>query len=262
VYCGQVYRGLCGGPGNPFTAGAASTVGIFGHDNTTPGLVAPHVIAQASGGGYAPFDRVIVHGMLTFEGQKCSTSKRHGLWLHELFTGTSISSDELRFVLAHADLDQGPADITLHGLAETVAAYRLWHANTLPAAAAHAPAAPGPDSSPLLRLVEEQHAHLDPGRLDLPAATRILHTWMWNADRPAADWLLGLALLGEPIIPDLARHAWTQLGHTGTPTLHAAATARPAPLTTNQIPPPPAEPLTSTQLRPLAQTAPPAGHAS
>jgi len=191
------------------------------------------------------------------EGQKCSTSRRHGLWLRDLLAGTSISSDELRFVLADAALDHGTADLTLHGLAEAVTSYRQWAANTLPAAADHAPAAPYPEHPPLRRLVDEQHAHLDPGRLDLPAATRILHTWMRAADRPAADWLLGLALLGEPIIPDLARHAWTQLGHTGSPTLHAATSTRPDRPAGNLIPPPPATPLTAAHLRPFAHTAPP-----
>lgn len=246
AYCGLLYGGLLDGklpalapasdsgsaPGtaaleawraassNPFTAaGVASTIGVFGHDNSVPGLVVPHVIADASGGAYRPFDEVAVHGMLTLGGRKCSTSQRYGIWLADLLG--IASADEVRYALSEPALDAGTADLSIQEMAAAVNEHRAHHRQAY-VAAQQLPLGAAADPVGVLAWVSRQHAHMVPGRLDVPAARAVLADWLRDTSRPPADWLLGLALLGEPIIPDLAARAWTQLGHSGRPSLAAA----------------------------------------
>lgn len=239
AYCGLLYAALPGpapapeaaldrqyaAASNPFTAaGVASTIGVFGHDNSVPGLVVPHVIADASRGAYRPFDEVAVHGMLTLAGRKCSTSQRYGIWLAELLA--IASADEVRYALAQPALDAGTADLSIQDMAAAVNEHR-GHLHRAHGAAQQLPAGAAADPAAVLPAVSQQHAHLAAGRLDVPAARAVLADWLRDTSRPAADWLLGLALLGEPIIPDLAARAWSQLGHSGRPSL-ATARRRPA----------------------------------
>jgi len=230
VYCGEVHRRLLGAERNAFAPNSAvTTIGIFGSDNSTPGLVAPHVIAQGSNATLKPFDFTIVNGMLYFEGQKCSTSKRHGIWLSELLEGQLITADEMRYFLLAAPLDEGQADIRLQGLVDATVELRRWTQSALHPAidelrdGSVTPASTGE----VLRVVEQQHNHTHPQCLDLPTARNVLREWMQQRrDHSPSTWLLGIALLGEPLIPNLARQVWSQLGYQEAPTtsaIHAAA---------------------------------------
>jgi methionyl-tRNA synthetase len=228
VYCGEVYRQLVDAKANAFADSSdVTTIGVFGSDNSTPGLLAPHVIAQGSNATLRPFDYTIVNAMLYFEGQKCSTSKRHGIWLSELLESDLVSSDELRYFLAGAPLDEGQADISLQGLVESTLEFRRWTESSLRSAVDELCERPiGREASDsALFAVERQHAQIQPGALNLPVARDILDQWMQQRyDHSTYTWLLGLALLGEPFIPNLARRVWSRLGYAGAPRKEAART--------------------------------------
>jgi methionyl-tRNA synthetase len=228
VYCGEVYRQLVDAKANAFADSSdVTTIGVFGSDNSTPGLLAPHVIAQGSNATFRPFDYTIVNAMLYFEGQKCSTSKRHGIWLSELLESDLVSSDELRYFLAGAPLDEGQADISLQGLVESTLEFRRWTESSLRSAVDELCERPiGREASDsALFAVERQHAQIQPGALNLPVARDILDQWMQQRyDHSTYTWLLGLALLGEPFIPNLARRVWSRLGYAGAPRKEAART--------------------------------------
>lgn len=234
VYCGEVFRRRTGRP-NPFVEAVdVVTVGFFGSDNSTPGLVAPRVLAQGSGGALRAFDRTVVNGMLHFEGQKCSTSKRHGIWLGELLGSGMVSGDELRYCLATARLDEGTDDLTLASLVERTDRLRRWVAEILVPTTASAAGAPATWGAGIEKALEEQGLALELHRLDVPAAMEVLERWMDASDAADGSWLLGLSLLAEPLLPTLARHVWSQLGFTDAPTTTAArlggtVTERPGP---------------------------------
>ncbi|MFE2531338.1 class I tRNA ligase family protein [Streptomyces sp. NPDC059371] len=233
VYCGEVHRASTGAAVNPFTPGSGvTTVGLFGSDNSTPGLLVPDVIAQGSKGTLAPFDATVVNGMLHFEGHKCSTSKRHGIWLSELLEGTSVSADELRYALLHAPLDHGPADISLQTLTHRINALRTWQTAVLRPALDRLREQPHPvrRAEPALKAAKGQHALLTPYSPDLTAAVAAFDEWIDHPLVPDAQWLVGVALLGYPLLPKLAHRIWTQLGFSDEPDLRQAARLEPLPL--------------------------------
>lgn len=235
VYCGEVHQALTGAELNPFHPDSGVTVvGLFGSDNSTPGLVAPGVIAQGSEGTLKPFDHTVVNAMLQFEGQKCSTSKRHGIWLSELLENTDISGDELRLFLARAPLDEDVADITLAGLVDSLLDQRSWYAQKLAPALEKLRQSVGRDDAldrdPLRAAAEAQRPFLEPGSFDLPRAVEVLDEWM-RSDlvHTPLTWMLGLAVLGEPVTPTLAGELWQALGYDGRPTLDTAMSVSPKP---------------------------------
>ena len=259
VYCGEVHRRMTGASTNPFsTDSGVTTIGLFGSDNSRPGFVSPHVIAQGSNGALKPFDAAVVNGMLHFEGQKCSTSKGHGIWLSELLENTSVSADELRYHLLQAPLDHGTADLTLDGLVAAVTGFRAWQHNTLLPALEKLRAADGPvrADTGVLRAVEEQHGLLDPEAVDLAAAVDVLTEWMRAPDLHApSQWMLGLALLSGPLLPGLAGELWAQLGFHGCPDLEMARHGAAAPAPERKVSPPPAERLDQASLLPFVHRA-------
>lgn len=222
VYCGDVYRRIEDRAMNPFAPTSdVTTVAIFGSDNSVPGLVAPHAIAQGTEGRLKPFDFTIVNGMLLFEGQKCSTSKRHGIWLSELATKTDISSDEIRFALLDAPLDQGAADIKLDDIIHSVNRFRQCRSVHVPEALRSITEVDifGEHKASIADAFQAQHVWLMPSSLDLPRALHALKSWMSEFERTNPDqWLLGLALLAAPLTPDFAQEIWSSLGLAGLPT--------------------------------------------
>ncbi|MGW0964979.1 class I tRNA ligase family protein [Streptomyces sp. NPDC002516] len=252
VYCGEVHRASTGAAVNPFTPGSGvTTVGLFGSDNSTPGLLVPDVIAQGSKGTLAPFDATVVNGMLQFEGHKCSTSKRHGIWLSELLEGTSVSADELRYALLHAPLDHGPADISLGALTDHVNALREWRTAVLQPALVdlREQARPVRRAEQALKTAAEQYALLTPYSPDLTAAVRVFDDWITGPHAPDAQWLVGVALLARPLLPELAKEVWTQLGFAADPTLHQAEHEEPLPRRSPPRATPAPPPLSPTTLR-------------
>lgn len=256
VYCGEIHRTMTGAVVNPFFPDSGvTTVGLFGNDNSTPGLICPDVIAQGSQGMLKPFDAAVVNGMLHLEGRKCSTSKRHGIWLSELLDNTSLAADELRFALLHAPLDHGTADLSVDSLVDHVNTLRSWHRDVLRPAVnlvrvAGRPVVCGPR---VRKAVAEQYTLLGPCQTDLAAAVGVLSAWMDNTGVPKQEWLAGLALLAWPLLPGLAEQLWSQLGYAGHPELDQAWHAETNPRPDLAVGAPPAGPLSTASVRPFVR---------
>jgi len=228
LYCAQVDAQQHGEAMNAMDRESdVQVTGFFGTDNSIGGLVAPHVIAQASR-RFRPHDHTVVNHMLHFEGRKCSTSQRHGLWISDLIEGTSLTTDELRYALCHLAMDQDVVDVTSQYLVEQVNTLRRWRRAQLRFAmttAAGAPPAPLIDD--LQHQVARQSDHLAPQTFSLACATTVLDEWMFDdrieLDRPdmATGWLLGTAILAAPITPHLANDLWAAFSLPGSPHLAA-----------------------------------------
>ncbi len=199
----------------PLTAGSATTtVGVFGTDNSTPGLVVPGVLAQATSGRLRAFDHCVVNGMLDLDGEKCSTSKRHGIWLDDLRTAGTVTPDELRFALAGVDVDRGRANLDLPDLAADVNLLRgLVRERVLPAALAARREVPTQADA---AAVTAQREHLQPSSLHLPLARAAVLRHLRSENHHEPEWLPTLADLVTPLTPGLA--AWLTSGErTGGP---------------------------------------------
>lgn len=53
--------------------------------------------------------------------------------------------------------------------------------------------------------------------------------WIGSPLEPDPGWLVGVALLGLPLLPELAYHVWARLGLPGEPVLRRAAHLEPLP---------------------------------
>ncbi|MGY4102095.1 class I tRNA ligase family protein [Nocardia sp. R16R-3T] len=219
-----LYAGLlhARGDGNSFDLDSPVTVvGLFGSDNSIAGLVAPHVLAGPA--GYKPFDHTVVNHMLHFDGRKCSTSKQHGIWISDLIDNTTITTDELRYSLAHEPLDLRIGDITPAALITRINELGHWMTRRL-APALHTLDETTPvavDHARVAQALDEQQHRLTPPHVDLAAATNVAKTWMFSTNLPEADeiatWLAGTALLTSPILPAVAAHIWDALGYSERP---------------------------------------------
>jgi methionyl-tRNA synthetase len=235
LYCGEVYARRRGGV-NPFSLQSdVTTVALFGIDNAVAGIVAPDAMALAHG-KIKPFDHLVVNEFLHLEGAKCSTSRNHAIWLTELIERSSVAADELRYYMAHQPLDDRPGDFTVAGLVDATNDVRRWRRHVLaPALELAGPDVDGATIGRLHRAVDRQSAHLDPDRMSLPGAVSVLDDWIarcdpYGDDGPGATaWLIGVAVLADPIMPGLAAELWHGLGLPGTPTLAAVGACGPSP---------------------------------
>jgi methionyl-tRNA synthetase len=232
LYCGEIYRRRGGDQRSPFhTSSDVITVGLFGIDNAVAGVAASQVVAAAHG-QLRPFDHTVTNFFLELEGQKCSTSRKHGIWLGELFARTSVSSDELRYFLSHRSLETASDNFVLDefvGVTNRLRALMSEVEGVMPEGESLSAGA-----RERIRLtVREQGAHLQPGReMSLAAAVAVLDGWMFSGDAGHRDieWRTGLALLAEPFMPSFARRIWQGLGRPGGPSLPALETTTPKPL--------------------------------
>jgi methionyl-tRNA synthetase len=189
----------------PFAASSpVVTVGVFGADNSIPGLVVPGLYHQATLGRLKAFDHTVVNGMLDLDGQKCSTSKGYGIWLEDVMASSLLTADELRYALSGVPLDRGRANLELGRLAAEAAWFRRTVTQRVRAALSNVvdqPVGAHPDAEVLAR----QRHHLQPDRCDLPSARAFLTT---HLEAPFADhrqWLTTLAALADPFTPELSR---------------------------------------------------------
>lgn len=201
-----------------------TVIGLFGTDNSIAGLLAPHILA--AGTVYKPFDHTVVTHMLHLQGRKCSTSQQYGIWISDLIDNATITTDELRYLLAGIPLDHTVCNTDPAQITTTINELRHWHTHRLvPTAEAlhHGDTPTHIDNQPIMQALHRQHRHLLPPEFDLSAAHAILHDWMHHSHTDnAATWLTGTALLAAPITPNLAREIWACLGLAGTPTMEAA----------------------------------------
>ncbi|WP_157756777.1 class I tRNA ligase family protein [Plantactinospora sp. KBS50] len=185
----------------PFAAGSGVvTVGIFGTDNSAPGLIVPGLYAQATEGRLRAFNHTVVNGMLDLDGQKCSTSKRYGIWLKDVLGSGMVSSDELRFALSGVDLDRGRANLNLPDLVATINGFRGAVRDRVVPALTQAPALAGVDQD----VLATQRRSLQPASLNLPSARAVLDDYLFGPAPDPARWLASLAALAAPLTPRLS----------------------------------------------------------
>lgn len=231
-YCGELYSRQAGSVANPLSVKSdVSVVAVFGLDNSIEGFVTPHVIAQGSRGALKPYDFPVTHGLLHFDGRKCSTSKGHGIWIGELLGSGVVSSDELRYALMSIDLTGSSADFTTHNLFESVNEFRNWASYVLSPALRDSASVndrcrgvpkEGGAGTRARSVIEAQVKVLTPPHIDVGAATSLLRGWMFDAGQPRdRTWLTVLAVLGEPIAPAMAATVWRTLGRSGQPNVDA-----------------------------------------
>jgi methionyl-tRNA synthetase len=236
LYCAEVYRRMRQDEWSAFDRRSdVITVGLFGIDNAVGGVAASHALAQAQG-ELESFDHMVTNYFLDFEGKKCSTSRKHGIWLGELFRSTSVSADELRYSLAGKALERGSDNFSLSEFVDAVNELRGF-VEAVEGVAPHNGGLSGSAARDVHDAVREQGQHLDPGRaFSLVEARAVLDGWMRRGAQSDVGWQTGLALLAEPIMPVLAKRVWERLGHTGRPGLAALeASARPVGLATRSV---------------------------
>ncbi|HSZ03922.1 MAG TPA: class I tRNA ligase family protein [Solirubrobacteraceae bacterium] len=244
LYCAQVSTAIRGEEGNDLDRDSAThVVALFGKDNAGIGLVAPYVISSCSD-RYRGFDTLAVNHLLSFEGSKCSTSKRHGIWVSELIEGSSITGDELRYCLSHLPLEDELCSLAMAELVRHVNRLRDLDANRVQTALATA----GAEHAPALldaaiTQTERQAEQLDPSHVRMTEATTILDRWLERPDvdlasaAQARSWLTGVTLLAAPVTPVFAGRVWTELGLRGSP--RTAAARQTSPTTPERVGPRP-----------------------
>ena len=173
------------------------TVGIFGTDISSPGLVVPSLYSQALSGQLKPFDFTMVNGMLDLAGRKVSTSQRYGIWLEDILTSTSVTASELRYALSGVPLDEGRANLALETLVSDINRLR----RVVRAIIGGLGKEHGDDiEAPFLAT---QAQYLSPEKADLPRGRRVLDDYGdWIMDGKSASVSTWLAL-AEPIMPSL-----------------------------------------------------------
>jgi methionyl-tRNA synthetase len=227
---GELFSQL-NGAGNPFLAGSDVTCVIsFGVDNTIPYLLGAQgcLLSQDL---YKPVDAFLTNHFALMDGEKFSTSRRHVIWGGDLVFRARANPDLARLLLCLTNPEFARVDFNTRQFQADYA--RLAHqlsgsmANAL-RLADRAVGAHEPDASILSLLEAElicQSAHLNLKSFHLKAAAATLVNWLDGAVRLQQDavsaltWLFGLALLGEPFLPGLARRLWCDLNQDGIPRL-------------------------------------------
>jgi methionyl-tRNA synthetase len=255
LYCSEAAAKLIGEERGCLETGSNTVVvALFGKDNAGVGLIAPYAIGLSSE-RYRPFDQVIVNHLLHFEGSKCSTSRRHGIWVSELIENTSVSGDELRYYLAQAPLEAESTSVSMMELLSEINKLRVWQAGELSVACAKVSSESDANVSDHARkAIERQTLELQPNRLRMMPATAVLTHWMFDhtfdlsKPRQARSWLEGFALLAEPIMPSLAVQVWMYLGLPGRPVIEYLGSSAPVhEWTFSRF-----EPLSEAEIKPYA----------
>lgn len=225
-YCAQRWGAQRNVGVNALSADSAvEVVSFFGRDNSIAGLVAPPVISLGTD-RYKPFDFCVMNDMLYFEGRKCSTSKKHGILVSDILDEASLSSDELRYYLAHLRLESGICDSRVADIVRGVNRLRAWQRGKLSEVLEKAPTDAAvylPDT--LFGALSAQYEALTPPSVYLARAAAELDNWLYdvsvrtNEPSDAFSWLMGVALLSEPILPRLASELWSGLGLPGRPSV-------------------------------------------
>ncbi|MFI9720178.1 class I tRNA ligase family protein [Streptomyces sp. NPDC052396] len=241
---GAVHGQLSGTGVNAFDPDSGvTTITTLGVDNVIPTLVGI-VGTSLLHGATKPYDRCLINHFYRLAGRKFSTSAGHAIWAADIAAAPSIGTDAVRYFLARADLEAGPAGFDTAPFLHTANAVLADDLGKRIAAAwsrlpQGTPGAPAPALVTALEaLLAEQSAALDGHRVHTPRAVAALDRW-WADDalaHTAPDgaywWLKGLALLAFPVMPSLAERVWQGLGGSGEPRsagYPAATPVRPLP---------------------------------
>ena len=218
LYCAQVGGDLCRSSNNLLHRDSSTHVtALFGKDNAGVGLVAPLILSDASP-SFRLFDSICVNHLLFFEGSKVSTSRHHGIWIHEIRSQTDVTSDELRFCLAHLDLSKAEYNVEINDVVNGVNWFRDWDVSILNPALDALTNKHRDVSGPIQQIIDQQSALLQPDDFRYLDALDLLKRWMTRSgdvgayDVSQRQWATTLALLAEPFIPDTSSRIWAGLG--------------------------------------------------
>lgn len=187
-----------------------TTVALFGIDNAIAGVVTPLAIA-ARHGELKPFDHIATNHFMLLDRKKFSTSRNHAIWVGELMASGLVDSDEVRLQLALRCPELEESDFSVDGLVADVNCSRRLLLKGVTRAIGSAPNAADEEAtrSRLRSATQMQGAALDPGRLRVAEGARVLLEWLelgsQTGDAPGRAWLEGVAYLGEPYIPKMAK---------------------------------------------------------
>jgi len=246
LYCGEL-AGRFAGKDNLFSSSCEShIVTLFGKDNCAIGLVAPAII-KSNLPNIRLFNTILVNHLLHFEGSKCSTSRKHGIWVSELVDNTDICADELRYALSQLPLEARSFDLKITQIVENINEMRQWHRSRLIPIISHqaqslTAAYDRHLEQEMMSAVAYQGECLSPRCFDLPRATEVMRSWLFRSEVSEFTpprcrvWMEGVALLSWPIMPGLGNAIWRFLGFDGIPvTKHVVD--RTAPRSSTQIAP-------------------------
>lgn len=247
VALGELYRAAKGGDSNPFEYDAeVVTVTAYGFDNAVPFLAAIQGFGLEHP-AYRGFDHHLTNHLMQLEGQKFSTSRRHGIWVADVLARMPLASDALRFYLARNSPEGGATDLDISDLV----AFNNDLADRLDAIFSHvAETGPcsgdGPPESAARRIEQTccQFAEaMNPSGFSLRDGTAVLERWIDEADAWIGDpvsaywWSKTLALIATPIMPRFGMQLWALLRHDGLPDAEAfAEPTRPDFVTDSGIP--------------------------
>lgn len=246
LLAGERYKEITGANLNPFHHGSdVRTVISFGIDNAVPFMVG--AVGCALGQStYKPVDSLLVNYFYDLEGSKFSTSRGHVVWGGDIVTLGRAEPDLTRAYLCLRNPEfaraafQADEFLSFHN---EVGA----RVNTALRAAAERIGADAATPSPevlcsLVRTLEHQTDMLDPDTFNLAAAWTCVENWITCApaytatEEAAAAWLIGFALLAEPIMPSLAQRVWEAACLTGRPDVAALSDGRQTVKLTGELP--------------------------
>lgn len=231
LYCGERLAGLTG-RGNPFTAGSETVlVSATGIDNTIPMLIGVGACSLAQS-AYRPFDRMYFNRFVSMERSKFSTSRGHVIWVGDIAAAPGLNTDCLRLYLAEICPEEAETDLAIDELIARHNAILAALRHLVPSAWAGLGSGASVVDDGLARRLEAalagQASALDPERLRVSRGAAVVADWIFDPgplDTPgrARGWLVGLALLAAPWMPELAGAIWRGLGHPGVPRTEAFA---------------------------------------
>jgi len=122
-YCAEVYAQTFNCE-NPLSQASSNVrvIAFAGIDNLVAAIVAPLAISGAV--GTRPFDTVNLNKFLTLDGQKFSTSRKHGVWLSELIELELVHPDEVRLYIASISNPEFEVDFNLKKFVEFINVHR------------------------------------------------------------------------------------------------------------------------------------------
>ncbi|WLI07436.1 class I tRNA ligase family protein [Pseudomonas sp. FP597] len=232
IFAGELYKKLTGDKVNPFErASDFVTVGMCGFDNVLSSLVFESAVALESQ-IWKCVDYPIVSKLLTFEGSKFSTSRKHGIWAYELLSCNKVDRDILRYYLADLCTKETTCDFSVARYIEfsNTGAGRYFY-NSIQRThdfltTVELVTSVQIDCPPsLTQLFSACWFNTELNDLSVSAVIEGIENWMaqqamlMENQEGALVYLYGLAILAYPVLPGVALVLWTSLGLTGLPTL-------------------------------------------
>jgi methionyl-tRNA synthetase len=226
---GELYGKLTGTHQNAFAQDSSIiTIASFGHDNALPFLSSILGITAACE-QYKPFDYYLVNYFYTLDGSKCSTSRGHAIWVHEVINKKHCSSDIIRLYLSSIDVrnDTGNFDSTEFNqfYEKTLEWQNRFILDALPNVPEVDAPCPPHLKEHLNTLLAVQERTLQPHHFVPHEAVNTIQAWLklgHDLKRQTTSyfwWLQTFSLFLYPFMPKLGKALWQSLGYQQLPTI-------------------------------------------